>query len=198
MSAMDGAMTTRTTKNRWNWGGFWLTWVWGIANSTWVALLALIPFVNIGVAFYLGYKGDQLAWENKQWYDEAHFREVQRKWALAGWVITIIYTTISGFELYDRVQTAKLEQRIVAEVEMRLLEDPTMALLMGGPLETKIVSGLIKSESNSEVIASFMILMVTSENGRFYSHISLGKDYKIEQIDVKDLTTDEAYIVEMR
>jgi len=25
----------------WNWGAFWLTWIWGIRNRTWIAFLDL-------------------------------------------------------------------------------------------------------------------------------------------------------------
>ena len=33
--------------DRWNWGAFFLNWIWGIGNSTFIALLALIPGVNL-------------------------------------------------------------------------------------------------------------------------------------------------------
>lgn len=40
--------------DRWNWGAFFLNWIWGIGNSTFIALLALIPIVNIVMIFVLG------------------------------------------------------------------------------------------------------------------------------------------------
>ena len=33
--------------DRWNWGAFFLNWIWGIGNSTWIALIALIPAVPL-------------------------------------------------------------------------------------------------------------------------------------------------------
>src|SRR5262245_27966170 len=41
----------------WNWGAFWLTWIWGIRNRVWISLLALIPVVGIVMHFVLGAKG---------------------------------------------------------------------------------------------------------------------------------------------
>ena len=37
--------------DRWNWGAFLLTWIWGLGNSVFIALLALIPLVNIVMMF---------------------------------------------------------------------------------------------------------------------------------------------------
>jgi len=69
---------------RWNWGAFLLHWIWGIGNDTYIALLSLIPLVNIVMLFVLGAKGSEWAWRNKRWRDVAHFRRVQRNWAIAG------------------------------------------------------------------------------------------------------------------
>lgn len=68
----------------WNWGAFLLSWIWGIGNSVMIALLALIPFVNLVMIFYLGAKGNELAWQNKTWDSVEHFKATQRKWALWG------------------------------------------------------------------------------------------------------------------
>lgn len=65
----------------WNWGAFWLSWIWGVGNSVTIALLALIvPFFSI----YLGLKGSELAWQNKQWESVEHFQRVQKQWATWG------------------------------------------------------------------------------------------------------------------
>ncbi|MCK5641018.1 MAG: hypothetical protein KAJ19_09485, partial [Gammaproteobacteria bacterium] len=42
----------------WNWGAFLLSWIWGIGNSVWIALLCLIPCVGFVMAFVLGAKGN--------------------------------------------------------------------------------------------------------------------------------------------
>lgn len=66
----------------WSWGGFLWSWIWGIGNNTYIALLALIPYVGFIVSIYLGVKGRELAWRNKRWDSIEHFQSVQRKWAL--------------------------------------------------------------------------------------------------------------------
>ena len=44
----------------WNWGAFWLTWIWGIAHNVWISLLVfcLWPIWMI----VLGIKGNEWAW----------------------------------------------------------------------------------------------------------------------------------------
>jgi hypothetical protein len=69
---------------RWNWGAFLLNWIWGIGNDTYIALLTMIPLVDIVMPFVLGAKGSEWAWRNKRWRDVAHFKRVQRNWAIAG------------------------------------------------------------------------------------------------------------------
>lgn len=46
--------------DRWNWGAFLLTWIWGVGNNTFIALLMFVPFVNIVMWFVLGARGS--AW----------------------------------------------------------------------------------------------------------------------------------------
>lgn len=76
----------------WNWGAFLLTWIWGIGNQVWWGLLALIPigFVQLGVAIYLGVKGNELAWQARKYESVAQFKETQKKWAIAGLIVFIV------------------------------------------------------------------------------------------------------------
>lgn len=80
---------------KWNWGAFAFGWLWGLFNRTWIALLTLIPVVNIVMVFVLGAKGSEWAWRNKHWDSVEHFRRVQRKWAMAGAILLVV--TILGF-----------------------------------------------------------------------------------------------------
>lgn len=74
----------------WNWGAFFLTWIWGIGNNTMIALLALLPFVNFVMIFVLGAKGNEWAWQNKHWQNIEHFKRVQKLWAIWGFVLFAI------------------------------------------------------------------------------------------------------------
>jgi len=84
---------------KWNWGAFFLNWIWGLGNKTYIALLCFIPFVNIVMIFVLGAKGSEWAWRNKQWDSVEHFRSVQKKWAWWGFglfLLGILITILSA------------------------------------------------------------------------------------------------------
>ena len=65
----------------WSWGAFFWNWIWAPFNRTWIGLLALVPYVGLIVAIYLGIKGRELAWKNKRWDSIEHFNRVQRAWS---------------------------------------------------------------------------------------------------------------------
>lgn len=70
----------------WNWGAFFLTWIWGIGNRVWLALIALIPIPLVGLAMMiiLGIKGNEWSWQYKRWDSIEHFRHRQRIWMYWG------------------------------------------------------------------------------------------------------------------
>jgi len=70
---------------KWNWGAFWMSWIWGLRNKTYIALLSLIPVVNIVMAFVLGANGSGWAWKNKKWDSAEQFTRVQGLWSAFGW-----------------------------------------------------------------------------------------------------------------
>lgn len=87
---------------RWSWGGFFLTWIWGLGNSVWISLLALVPIVNLIVPFALGAKGNEWAWQARDWASVEEFQRSQRIWAIVGvtiFTITLIPLVIVGFYL---------------------------------------------------------------------------------------------------
>ncbi len=80
----------------WNWGAFFLGWIWGICNSVWIALVQLIPFafVWLVMAFILGAKGNEWAWKAKKWDSVEHFKRVQKNWALAALTVFLVGVAI--------------------------------------------------------------------------------------------------------
>ncbi len=80
--------------DRWNWGAVFLSAIWGIGNKTYIALLALIPIINIFVLIALGLHGNKWAWRNKQWESVQQFKSVQKKWTYAGYVAFGIYVFV--------------------------------------------------------------------------------------------------------
>ena len=90
----------------WSWGGFFLTWIWGVCNGVYIAFLAFIPYVGpIIMPFVLGAKGKEWAWRNKRWDSVESFRRSQRSWAIGGliWILVValfLFWWVPEFLLY--------------------------------------------------------------------------------------------------
>ncbi|MDD5311739.1 MAG: B-box zinc finger protein [Dehalococcoidia bacterium] len=97
----------------WNWGGFLLTWIWGIGNNVWISLLALLSFIpyigwiiGLTMRIILGIKGNEWAWRSKKWDSVDHFKQVQRKWTwwgiagLAALIILVLAVAVLLFSLF--------------------------------------------------------------------------------------------------
>lgn len=76
--------------NRWNWGAFFLTWIWAIGHSTWIGLLALISPISLIMAIILGIKGNEWAWNNRKFENIDQFKAVQKKWAAWGLALFLV------------------------------------------------------------------------------------------------------------
>ena len=82
-----------------NWGGFLLTWIWGVGNNVWISLLALcsvIPYigwiVSLIMMVVLGLRGNEWAWQHKKWDSIEQFKTAQRKWMW--WGIGVLAASI--------------------------------------------------------------------------------------------------------
>ena len=114
---------------RWNWGAFFLNWIWGLGNSTYIALLMFVPFVNIIMVFVLGAKGSEWAWKNKLWRDEAEFIRVQRNWARAGWIVVLLIIAA----VYFLFSSFRSNQAYIDSLA-HLQKSPAAAEVMGAPI----------------------------------------------------------------
>ena len=90
---------------RFNWGAFFLSWIWGLANRSYItlvifpaAILSIIPFlgifVQLGLCVWFGINGNKWAWQNKKWNSIEEFHAVQKKWAIAGTIVEIIFVIL--------------------------------------------------------------------------------------------------------
>lgn len=79
----------------WSWAAFLMSWIWGIGNQVWLALLMFVPCVNIVMWFVLGVKGNEWAWQNRKWESVEQFKTVQRIWVKWG-VILLIISVVLG------------------------------------------------------------------------------------------------------
>jgi hypothetical protein len=97
-AASPSVSDQRTKSPRaWNWGAFLLTWIWGSKHHVWISFLALIPGVNIIMAFILGAKGNEWAWNHDADKDETRFNARQRNWALWGlgaWAVLVVVALV--------------------------------------------------------------------------------------------------------
>ncbi len=80
-------------KTGFNWGAFWLHWIWGIGNNVWISFVVLVlPLIwNI----YLGVKGNELAWVHREWESVEQFKETQAIWSKWGWIIFVIQLVLT-------------------------------------------------------------------------------------------------------
>lgn len=125
ISGMGKASVVPEEIKGWNWGAFLLNWIWGIGNSTFIALLMFVPLVNVVMMFVLGAKGNEWAWQNRTWRDVAHFKSVQKKWRNAGLtlvfvVFPLMFVAVMSMmkgEAYDlSVQVVKTHPGVIALV----------------------------------------------------------------------------------
>ena len=86
-SGMGDASVLPAELQGFNWGALLGSWIWGLGNSVWIGLLALIPCVGFFMRFYLGAKGNEMAWKSKRWDSVQSFRQTQTTWAIVGAVL---------------------------------------------------------------------------------------------------------------
>lgn len=90
---------------KWNWGAFFLTFVWGLSNRVWWSLLMLLPIfpIQLILPFILGAKGNLSSWLKKKQADDLEtFKSRQKKWNIAGGIvgaIIIIFLLLGGFQV---------------------------------------------------------------------------------------------------
>lgn len=70
-----------------NWGGFFWNWIWAIFNNAGIVWIIVGLLFSPVASIYLLIKGNELAWQNKQWASVEAFKSTQRKWAIAGLIL---------------------------------------------------------------------------------------------------------------
>lgn len=121
--------------DRWNWGAFLLNWIWGIGNSTYIALLMFVPFVNFIMIFVLGAKGSKWAWKNRVWEDEEHFIKTQRNWARAGLAVLLAIPLFMGLIFF--LVTSIFSKSDAYQMSLsKVRADKNVIEIMGEPIET--------------------------------------------------------------
>lgn len=98
MAESNDELTSRANSpgRRFNWGAFFLTWIWALGNRSMNAitlallLLCFLPYLGvvsaIALSFYYGLTGNSRAWRNRRWESVEHFTRIQKRWAVIGLV----------------------------------------------------------------------------------------------------------------
>lgn len=124
----------------WNWGAFFLNWIWGIGNSTYIALLMFVPLVNIVMLFVLGAKGNKWAWQNRTWRDIEHFKQTQRKWAISGLILIFVILPLFIVSISSMLKGEAYELSL-SEIQSNI----EITELIGSPIEPGFfVTGSVK------------------------------------------------------
>ena len=95
----EKAIVPPTIIDKFNWGAFLCTWIWGIGNKSYITLISLVvafipmvgALVNIVLAIWFGIKGNEWAWRNKRFLSLEHFEETQKMWVTIGIILIILY-----------------------------------------------------------------------------------------------------------
>jgi len=141
--------------DRWNWGAFLLHWIWGIGNDTYIAFLMFVPGVNLVMIFVLGAKGSAWAWRNRRWRDVAHFRHVQRLWAIWGFVLWGLFIGLFAVAMVGIIWLFPHSQPYMMAAE-RLKQNPAAIEALGSPISTGFPMGHISaSDDRGEAELSF-------------------------------------------
>jgi hypothetical protein len=125
--------------DRWNWGAFFLSWIWGLGNGTPIALLTLVPLVGFVMIFVLGAKGSRWAWHNERWDSVEHFKRVQRKWAIAGLIVWIVGIAGVAFLVPSMIETYEIVSMGTSQIMDHPAHKLGLAQLQGSPLTTSVL-----------------------------------------------------------
>jgi hypothetical protein len=115
----------------WSWGAFLLNWIWGIGNSTYIALLMFVPLVNIVMLFVLGAKGNKWAWQNRTWRDVEHFKKTQKKWSIAGAILVFVFLPLFVISISSMLKGEAFDLSLKA-----INSNSEVAQLIGKPIES--------------------------------------------------------------
>jgi hypothetical protein len=141
--------------DRWNWGAFLLSWIWGIGNNTFIAFLTFVPFVGIVMPFVLGAKGSAWAWRNKRWASVEDFKATQRKWAIAG-LITIAGAVVLCAAMLAAIFALLKGSQAYQLTVQALNVDAEAVEALGQPIDTGIPNGSFReSGPDGEASLSF-------------------------------------------
>lgn len=169
---------------RWNWGAFFLNWIWGAANGVYIAFLMFVPLVNVVMIFVLGAKGSEWAWRKERWRDVEHFKRVQRLWGIWGfvaWAVVIVF--YGGFILAFALMFPKFEPYLMAIAQLN--KSPAAISELGTPIQPGFPWGNFKiSGDNGEAQLSFSATGPTGHGTVYADAVKSGGNWRLTRLDL--------------
>ena len=166
----------------WNWGAFCLNLIWGVCNNTLIALLMLVPIVNVIMPFVLGAKGNEWAWQNRQWRDVEHFRTVQGRWAITG-PIVLMLVLAGAFLGIPRLLEGDAYQLALSKVQT----SQAVITELGEPIRAEgVTSGQITTDANNGQASLHFTVVGPRQDADVYANMSqhFGQ-WQVEKIIVR-------------
>jgi hypothetical protein len=174
--------------DRWNWGAFLLNWIWGIGNSTYIALLVFVPVVNFVVFIMLGLRGNRWAWKNRYWPSLEHFRRTQRNWAKAGFITwAVILIMLIAMAPLIMVLLKQSEAHAMAMRELR--GNALVVQTLGEPVEAGFwMTGSVDVKNGSG--AATLNIPVSGPKGSGTAYVTATKRFGTWSLDTLVLKID--------
>lgn len=154
--------------NKFNWGAFLLTWIWGLFNKTYLTLiiipLSLVPkiglLLTLILSVYFGTRGNRWALENKYFSTLEEFNKYQKKFVQFGLILlilcvlwsVIIISYIKSTELYlpDKFKQPVSISQDVLQRNQQMYSQGVQRKIYNA-LDENILSG------NTDIILTFSI-----------------------------------------
>jgi hypothetical protein len=168
----------------WNWGAFWFTWIWGLFNRSYVALLVFIPFLNLIVPFYLGAKGNELAWRNRIWESTEEFTSEQRVWSIAGWIIAILIAINIGYKIVEIKRAEEISSSITSQVINIINENKEASKIIGDNYKILFEPAIQKLGTSQGEYPTGHTIFIQGTGGIIFVQTSLEKDHSIRKITI--------------
>lgn len=97
---------------KWNWGAFFCSWLWGTFNGIYwplaCILISVVPYLgqvcSLCLCVYLGLNGSKMAWRKGKYENFDRFKKAQRLWAIFG-IVWFALTIIGNIYLLDYTLT---------------------------------------------------------------------------------------------
>ena len=140
--------------DKFNWGAFLFTWIWGCYYKKWITLLmipaCLIPFLGIflalGLQIWFGINGNKWAWQNKRYKSIQDFHNVQKKWAIVGTILVIIPLILSIFTISSLLE--QVEDVVKSKEYQQMLMNSQIDNNELYKINEKMTSDILKQYTN--------------------------------------------------